>query len=66
MKQIIYFNHTDDCWYMTSKQNYESYIQNPRNIHKLNDIKTIEDVYQMIEKMCNWYNDEPKNYTVIY
>ena len=60
MKQVIFKKL--DGWYMTPKTNYYAYVQNARQVHKLEDVNTIEDVYEMIDKMCKWYNDDPANY----
>ena len=60
MKQVIY--HTHDGWYMTPKSNYYAYVQDARKIHRLDGVETLQDVYEMIDKFCVWYNDEPSNY----
>ncbi len=62
MKQVIFKR--SDGFYMTSKQNYCSYIQNARAIKKLDGVNTINDVYQVIETFCRFYNDEPENYEI--
>ena len=62
MKQVIYYNKTDGAYYMTPKSNYYDYIQDARLIHRLDGVKTLDDVYEMIDKFCKWYNDEPTNY----
>jgi hypothetical protein len=63
--QVIYWSNFDGCYRMTSKRNYDSYIQNARNIHTLRDVKTLEDVEVFINHMCELYNDTPSNYIVI-
>lgn len=65
MKQVIYKNHTDDAFYMTSKQNYDSYIQNARAIKRLDGVKTSNDVFEFIEKACAWWNMKETDFIVI-
>lgn len=65
MKQVIYWNNTAGAWYMTNKQNYMSYIQNARQIKKLHDVKTLEDVMELIDRFCELYNDDRNKYEII-
>ena len=63
MKQVIYYNHTDGNWYMTSQQNYNSYIQNAREIHKLEDV---DNPYEFIENACKWWGAKEEDFIIVY
>ena len=65
MKQVLYFNKTQGCFYYTTEKNYNAYVQDARAIHKLQDCTTVEDAYQFIENMCKFYNDKPENYKIV-
>ena len=63
MKQVLFKNHTDGKWYITNERNYNSYIQNARQIHCIEDLK---DPQEVITRMCEWYGDTEDRYIVIY
>ena len=65
MKQVIYWNNTAEAWYMTSRANYNSYFQDARRIHALRDVKTLDDVMELIERLCELYDDDLNNYEII-
>ena len=65
MKMVIYRNNTDKKWYMTSKKNYNSYIQNAREIKVINGCETLADIYEFIENICKCTNSHPEDYEII-
>ena len=66
MKQVLYYNKTQGCFYHTTEKNYNSYVQDSRANHRLEDCKSVEDAYAFIEKMCRWYNDcKPEDFKII-
>ncbi len=62
MKQVIYYNHTDGNWYMTPQQNYNSYIQNTREIHKLDGV---DNPYEFIENASKWWGMKEEDFIVV-
>lgn len=65
MKQVIYYNKTQGCFYHTTEKNYNSYVQDSRKIHRLEHCKTVEDAYKFIENMCRLYDDKPEDFKII-
>lgn len=65
MKTVLYYSHTDGCFIMTSKQNYNSYIQNARDKHILTDVTNGEQVQEFIEIACKMWNASPEDFEVI-
>ena len=63
MKQVIFKR--DDGYYMTSAKNYNSYIWNSREIKKLHDVNTRDDVMEFIDNACCWWNMDPSDFAVI-
>lgn len=64
-KYVIYRNHTDGAFYMTSAKNYHACVQNARAIHRIEDATTIDDIREFIRKCCRWYGDIPEDYIII-
>lgn len=63
MKQIIFKR--NDGYYMTNEKNYNAYVWNARQIKKLNDVKTLDDVYKVIDMFCTLYGDDESNYSIV-
>ena len=63
MKQVIFKR--DDGYYMTSVRNYHSYIWDARKVKKLNDVKTLDEVMEFIDKACVWFDAEPSDFAVV-
>ena len=63
MKQVVFKR--NDGYYMTTLKNYNAYIWDAQKIKKLHDVNTRNDAVNFIEKMCDFYNDEISNYSII-
>ena len=65
MRTVIYKNNFEGVYYMTSKANYNAYIQNARQITKLEGVHTLEDVADFIKKACAWWGCKEEDFEVI-
>lgn len=65
MKTVLYYSDFKKCYIMTSKENYNSYIQNERDKHVLKGVDTPEKLEEFIKNACNWCNAKPEDFEVI-
>lgn len=63
MKQIIYKR--QDGYYMTTENNYNSYVQDCRKIKKIEGVNTREEAAEVIEMFCRLYGDRAEDYIII-
>ena len=64
MYQVIFKGH--DGFYMTSKRNYNAYVQDPAKIKKLEDVNTLDDVWKFIEVAVKWFGYKFDDFSVVY
>ena len=65
MKTVLYYSDWEKCYIMTSKQNYNSYIQNARDKHVLKGVDTLEKLKEFIDNACKWWNAKPEDFEII-
>ena len=63
MKQVIY--QSNGRWYITTEKNYFSYIQDVRAIHPIRDVKSLQDISDIIDHWCALYGDLRTDFTII-
>lgn len=62
MKMVIYWNNSADCWCVTPEKNYRAYVQNAREIHRMTDFESPEEI---IDYFCKWCKSTPEDFTII-
>lgn len=60
MKMVIYKCH--GTYYVTNEENYNAVIQNAREIHKLQDFNSAEEV---IEYFCKYFGSKDEDFIII-